>query len=218
MERVNSEWVRAELIGLSEATERNVNAAIMALIDSSPQLAQEVVADDEQADAEEIAIDDACVHLLQAGGHPKDEFRFLLSAMRIAGELERVSDLAVDISRQALRIGQRRKPLVEPQLLTRMLEGPAGMLRDSVTSLIERDPTLAREVSARDGSVNEAYGEALAQLEEHARRGKKDATTAVHMALAVQDIERIADVATDIAEEVVFMAEGRITRAHRPGE
>ena len=206
------------MIGLSEATERNVSAAIMALIDRSVALAKEVIADDDQADAEEIAIDVACVHLLRSHDNSDDEFRFLISAMRIAGELERVSDLAVDISRQALRIGSRKRPLVDPPILARMLEESAGMLRDSVTSLIDSDAKLAHEVCGRDISVNEGYREAVAQLEEHASGTRKDAPAALHMVLAVRDIERIADIATDIAEEVIFMAEGRIEREHRRGE
>lgn len=217
MERVTPEWVRTELIGLSEAAERNVNAAIMAFVDSSPALAEEVIADDEQADAEEIAIDEACVHLLRTAKHTEDEFRFLLSAIRIAGELELVSDLAVDISRQALLIGRRKGPLVDPQLLSKMLDGAAGMLRDSTASLIERDGKLAHEVCARDVSMKEFYKGAISQLEEHTITAKKDAPAALHMALAVRDIERIGDVAADIAEEVIFMLEGKIAREHQRG-
>lgn len=215
MENITAEWVRGELIGLSEATERNVNAAIMALIDSSADLAREVIADDEQADAEEVAIDEACVHLLEAGEHSPEECRFLLSAMIIAGELERVSDRAVDISKQALRMGSRKRTLVEPSLLARMLDEAAGMLRDSVTSLIEGDAKLAHDVCARDARVDEFYGEAIAGLEQSAARAKRDAPAALHMALAVRDIERIADIAADIAEEVIFMTEGKIAREHR---
>jgi phosphate transport system protein len=203
-----------ELAALSEMAERNVNTAIMSLIERSEEMAREVVGYDAQVDEMELDVDRRCIEILRLE-HPKsDNFRFVIAAMKINTELERISDLASDIAGQVVALVRKRSLQADLGHFAEMLEFSSMMVRDSVKSLLERNGELAWRVCAHDDLVDEACRSIEEQLYRIIGDDTKKAVRATRLLLCALDLERIADHATNIAEEVIYMLEGKIVRHH----
>jgi phosphate transport system protein len=209
-----TERLRQELAAMSEMAERNVNSAIMALIERSGEIAQEVVDYDAQVDEMELAVDRRCLEILTLEHPESDNFRFVIAAMKINVDLERISDLAADIARHVQFLITKRSLQADLSHYAEMLEFTSMMVRDSVLSLLNRDIELAWRVCAHDDLVDEAYQFLEKQLYEIIGGETDKAVRAARLLACALDLERIADHATNIAEEVIYVLEGKIVRHH----
>ena len=199
---------------MSEMVEKTVNDAIMALIERSSEMAREVVDYDQQVDEMELTIDRRCVEILQLAELKTDEVRFVYASIKISTDLERISDLATDIARHVEFLVTKRSLQTGLEHFAEMLEFSSMMVRDSVTSLLERNSDLAWRVCAHDDLVDEAYLALESQLYDIMKSEGEKAERAAQLLFCALDLERIADHATNIAEDVIYILEGKLVHHH----
>lgn len=208
------EKLRVELAALSEMVERNVDSAVMSVVERSDEMSSEVIAYDTQVDEMVIAVKKLSLEILQLA-HPKtDEFRFLIAAVQIAGKLDVIDDLAVDVALNVQRLIERRSIQTDLSNFAEMLEFTSMMVRDSVASLLDRNEELAFRVCAHDELVDEAHALLEEQLLGIMSEDAKKAKRAAFLLRCASDLERIANHASSIAEEVIYILEGKIVSHH----
>jgi phosphate transport system protein len=208
------ERLREELTTMSEMVEKTVNDAIMALIERSSDMAREVIEYDQQVDEMELTIDRRCVEILRLASPKTYEFRFVYASMKIGTDLERISDLATDIARHVEFLVTKRSLQTGLEHFAEMLEFSSMMVRDSVTSLLEGNVDLAWRVCAHDDLVDEVYQALESQLYGIIGRDSEKAVRAAQLLFCALDLERIADHAANIAEDVIYILEGKLVHHH----
>ncbi len=210
------EVVKSHVLDMGGLVEATVNKAISALIDRRPGLAREVIEGDDVIDEKEVSLEIECQKMMALHQPVASDLRFLLTVLKVNNDLERVGDLAVNIAERALFLGER-PALAMPEQLLRQAECTRAMLRDSLDSLVNQDTALARRVRARDDEVDDLNRQ-MFQIMERLMRAEPDAIErALHLLSCSRHLERIADLATNIAEDVVFLVEGRVIRHRRQG-
>ncbi len=202
--------LKDSLLSMASHAESAVTRALRALVDRDDVMAQQVQDDDNVLDQFEIEIDDTVIHLLAKAPLATD-LRLITVAMKISQNLERVGDEAVTIARRAIELNSepQLKPYVDlPRMATMSLE----MLRDSLTAFIERDPERARGVIPRDQDVDDLNRQLHRELSSYMVERPATITRCLRLMVISKAIERIADHATNIAEEVVYLYEAKDIR------
>ncbi len=202
--------LKESLLAMASHAESAVSRAMRALIDRDDDLARKVEDDDNILDQFEIEIDDTAIHLL-AKAPLATELRLITVAMKISQNLERVGDEAVTISRRARDLNgePQLKPYVDlPRMATMSLE----MLRDALTAFVNRKPELARSVVPRDSDVDDLNRQLHRELSSYMVEQPNTISRCLRLMVISKAIERIADHATNIAEEVVYLYEAKDIR------
>ncbi len=198
------------LLAMASHAESAMTRAMRALVERDDALAQQVIDDDTILDQFEIEVDDIAIHLL-AKAPLATELRLITIAMKISQNLERVGDEAVAIASRARDLN--REPPLKPYVdLPRMAMMALEMLRDSITAFIERQPERARAVIPRDQEVDELNRQLYRELSSFMVERPANITSCLSLMAISKRLERIADHATNIAEEVVFLYEARDIR------
>ncbi len=216
------EALKEQLLLMGGRAEAIVLKAVESLRRLDEALAREVVADDHAVDRMEIDIEERCLRLLALQQPMARDLRFITAALKINNDLERVGDHAVNIAESALRLAGA--PLVKPLVdIPRMAELSGGMLHDALDAFVRRDAETARRLCASDDAVDALNRQVSRDLVEVMARDPATVARAVELLLVARNLERVADLATNIAEEVVFIAEARVIKHHaedadRPGE
>ena len=210
--------LKDNLLAMASHAETSVSRAMRALVERDDALARKVETDDNILDQFEIEIDDTAIHLL-AKAPLATELRLITVAMKISHNLERVGDEAVTISRRAVELNTepQLKPYVDlPRMATMSLE----MLRAALTAFVNRQPDVARAVIPRDAEVDELNRQLHRELSSYMIERPTTITRCLRLMVISKALERIADHATNIAEEVVYLYEAkdiRHTDAKRAG-
>ena len=210
--------LKDNLLAMASHAETSVSRAMRALVERDDALARKVETDDNILDQFEIEIDDTAIHLL-AKAPLATELRLITVAMKISHNLERVGDEAVTISRRAVELNTepQLKPYVDlPRMATMSLE----MLRAALTAFVNRQPDVARAVIPRDSEVDELNRQLHRELSSYMIERPTTITRCLRLMVISKALERIADHATNIAEEVVYLYEAkdiRHTDAKRAG-
>lgn len=202
--------LKESLLAMASHAESAVVRAMRALVDRDDALARKVQEDDNVLDQFEIEIDDMAIHLLTKAPLAT-ELRLITVAMKISQNLERVGDAAVTISRRALDLNTepQLKPYVDlPRMATMSLE----MLRDAITAFVNREPERARAVVPRDTQVDDLNRQLHRELSSYMVERPTTISRCLHLMVISKSIERIADHATNIAEEVVYLYEAKDIR------
>ncbi len=212
MTHYNTELAKLKdsLLAMASHAESAVSRAIRALVERDDALAHQVEEDDNVLDRFEIEIDDLAIHLLTKAPLAT-ELRLITVAMKISQNLERVGDEAVTIARRAtdLNTEPQLKPYVDlPRMATMSLE----MLRDALTAFINREPERARQVIPRDQDVDDLNRQLHRELSSYMVERPTTITRCLRLMVISKAIERIADHATNIAEEVVYLYEAKDIR------
>ena len=196
--------------GRSEAI---VLKAVEALRRRDARLADEVFADDKLIDQLEIDIDARCVALLALQQPLASDLRFITAALKISNDLERVGDHAVNIAGGAKKLAEQPelKPLVD---IPRMADLATAMLRDALDAFVRRDAETARRLCSRDDDVDQLNRQVFRELLSYMLENPSTITRAMELILVARNLERVADLATNVAEEVVFITEARIIKHH----
>jgi phosphate transport system protein len=197
--------LKDSLLAMASHAETAVARSIRALVERDDALARQVQEDDNVLDQFEITIDDTAIHLLAKAPLATD-LRLTAVAMKISQNLERVGDSAVTIARRAIDLGTepQLKPYVDiPRMATMSLE----MLRDAITAFINREPDRARAVIPRDSDVDDLNRQLHRELSSFMVERPTTITRCLHLMVISKSLERIADHATNIAEEVVYLYE-----------
>ncbi len=205
--------LKRKLLSLSAIIEDRVRQAVKSIEQRDAQLAEEVVRGDIEVDRAEVEIEDDCLKILALHQPVAVDLRFIVTVLKINNDLERIGDLAVNIARKAATLASQ-PPLMVPFDLPEMSERAQAMLRDSLDSLVNLDTSLALNVCARDDEVDQMKRDIRRQVEEMIRIKPEHITLLLKLLAASRNIERIADLATNIAEDVIYMVEGKIIR-HR---
>ncbi len=202
--------LKESLLAMASHAESAVTRAVRALVERDDALAQQVQEDDRVLDHFEVQIDDLAIHLL-AKAPLATELRLITVAMKISQNLERVGDEAVTIARRARELGA--EPPFKPGVdLPRMAALSVEMLREALTAFVERQPEVARRIIPRDREVDALNRELHRELSAGMVGQPAIITRCLHLMVVSKAIERIADHATNIAEEVVFLYEARDIR------
>ncbi len=205
------ERLREEILSMGSLVEEATNKAINALVKRDAALAAEVVDADGRIDDKEVQVEEDCLKLLALHQPVAVDLRFIITCLKVNNDLERMGDLAVNIAERA-RYLARHTPLATPLDLTAMADKVRGMVRDSLDALVRQDMTLARDVLARDDEVDEANRSMFDILQGVMTADPSTVKRAIALLSSSRYLERLADHATNIAEDVIFMGEGEIIR------
>jgi phosphate transport system protein len=188
-----------------------VHQAVHAVLDAEEHLAETVLGEEDAINEMQIEIDERVQRLLALTQPMAADLRFLLAVSRINGDLERIGDQAVNIAQSAMRV--LRHPQVKPYVdLPRMSELAEGMVRDSLNALVRGDIDLARSVLQRDDQVDRLRDQLFRELLTYMMENSAVVFAAFELILVAKNLERVADHATNIAEDVIYMVEGHDVR------
>ncbi|HEY7326054.1 MAG TPA: phosphate signaling complex protein PhoU [Gemmataceae bacterium] len=206
--------LQRDLLALAGLVEAAIYKAIQALQERDVQLARDVIAGDTQIDREENHIDEECLKLLALHQPVARDLRRIIAAMMINTDLERMGDLAEEIAERAIYLS--RPPLLPiPDKLQRMTDLATMMVRQSLDAFVNLDTLVAQAVMRMDDEVDRYNEEIIAELVQAMSKSPVLVEAGLSMFSAIRHLERIADHATNIAEDVVYLVDGEIVR-HRP--
>jgi len=207
------EALKEQLLLMGGRAEAIVLKSVEALRRLDRELAREIVADDRVIDLMEIDIDERCLRLLALQQPMARDLRFITAALKINNDLERVGDHAVNIAGGVLR--SAGEPLLKPLIdIPRMAELASGMLHDALDAFVRRDPETARRLVRSDDEVDALNRQIFRELLSFMIEDPATITRGMELVLVARNLERVADLATNIAEEVVFITEARVIKHH----
>jgi len=197
--------LKDKLLTMASHAEKAVNDSVKALVNRDLDLALQVRANDEILDRFEIEIDEAAIQLLARAPLASD-LRLVMVAMKISQNLERVGDEATKIAKRARDLS-KEPPLKLSVGLSHMATLALGLLKATLDSFVNRDSSAARALIPRDKQVNALHKEIQQQLIGHMKENPEYIARCLHLLVAAKSLERIADHATNIAEDVVYLCE-----------
>lgn len=205
--------LRQDLLRMAALAETAVGKSVESVTNRDSDRAREVIIDDITLNRMELAIEEQAFKLLALRQPVATDLRLTVAAMRIATELERIGDQAVNIAERALELNSR-PPLELPIDIKLMADLALGMVRTSIDAFVNQDPKLALQVCQRDVEVDILDDEYIQKLLDSMIKESRWVTRLHHFIIVVRNLERIADLATNIAEDIVFIVEGRVIK-HR---
>ena len=208
------EAVKSQLLDMGSLVEKVSNQAITALQERNTELSAGVHELDLTIDQQEVKIEEECLKILALHQPVATDLRFVVCVMKVNNDLERMGDLAINIAERASYLSSH-EPLGVPLDFHRMAELAREMVKESLSALLNLDTDLARKVLAKDDEVDEINRQMFEILEEIMLKDPTTIRRAIHLLPASRHLERIADLATNIAEDVVFLVEGEVIR-HLP--
>ena len=203
--------LKQTLLAMGALVEDQIRQTMRALVERDDALAASVIERDREVNAYDVEVDEKCVELLARYQPAAGDLRFLTTAMKIVTDLERIGDQAVNIAQRALELNKEAqlKPYID---LPRMAAKSQRMVKESLDAFVARDAELARDVCARDSEVDALKEQVFRELLTFMMGDPKTIARALHLILVSRFLERVADHATNIAEMVVYMIEGKIVR------
>jgi phosphate transport system protein len=205
--------VRSRLVTMSGVAEAALALAVEALLARDDERAQRVILGDRELDTRELELEERCIALLALQQPMARDLRMLTSIMRIANDLERVGDHAVNIAQSATRVS-RARPIVPEQEIVLMARLTREMLADAIEAFIRGDAAAGREICRRDDQVDALNRSVFRILLTHMMEDPQMIGTGMELFLVSRNLERVADLATNIAEGVVFLVEGKSIKHH----
>jgi len=208
------EQLQRELISLAGAVEQAIQTAIQALTKRDSGLARRVIEGDSEIDQEENRVEEECLKMLALHQPVAIDLRRVAAALKINTDLERMADLAEDIAERVVHLAQF-PPLSIPKKLQNMTDLTTTMVRQSLDAFVNLDAEQARRVCRLDDEVDRYNNDIINDLIATMRSSPEIVEPGLSLFSAVRHLERIADHATNIAEDVIYLVEGEIVR-HRP--
>jgi phosphate transport system protein len=205
------ENLHTEILSLSAMVEEMIDKAMRALCERRYDLAGEVVEADEQIDQREVHIEDECLKMLALHQPVAIDLRRIATVMKVNNDLERIADLAVNIAERAQCLSDHAEFPI-PLGLKRMVTLATHMVRSALNAFVNLDAHAAREILVLDEQVDQYNVEVIDRLQQAMRADPENVAPALHCFSAARHIERIADHATNIAEDVIYLVEGEIVR------
>ena len=203
--------LKTELLKMGALVEEQIHRAIQALIERDSILASQVIERDILVNRYDVEIDENCIRVLALQAPAAGDLRFVTTAMKIATELERMSDLAGSLCERVLELNE--EPQLKPYIdLPRMAHAAMTMVRESLDAFVRSDAALARKVCANDDFVDNLTHQLFRELLSFMVENPATITRAIRLTFIGKYIERIADHATNIGELVIYMVEGKIVR------
>jgi len=207
------EHLKKMLLELSALVEDSVWQAVKAIEKRDAALANQVIDADTAIDQVEVEIEEECLKVLALHQPVASDLRFLVAVFKMNNDLERIGDLAVNIAERAAYLATQTR-MTAPFDFPAMVEKARRMLKNSLDALVNEDVNLAREVCAADDEVDVLNRKMYELVEKEGQKNPEDLNGLLHLLSASRHLERVADLATNIAEDVIYMATGEIVR-HR---
>lgn len=199
------------VLALSAMVEEMIDKATIALAERRDDLAAEVIAADAEVDQAEVQIEEECLKILALHQPVAADLRRIATVLKVNNDLERIADLAVNIAQRAQAIGAFPDFPI-PDQMSRMVALATQMVRGAMDSFVNLDPQSARRLLRLDDDVDQHNRDIIGDLQELMQQQADLIPPALHCFSATRHIERIADHATNIAEDVIYLVEGEIVR------
>lgn len=199
------------LMSLCEVVEENLRQAVKSIKERDAKLAEKVIGMDLQIDRMEVDMEEECLKILALYQPVAIDLRFIITALKINNDLERIGDLAVNLAEHSTFLAGRRKTDV-PFDFDEMTEKTELMLRKSLDALVKMDSKMAYEVCAADDEIDAMDRQMQLMVQKAVYTHPEQTECLMHLRSASGHLERVADHATNIAEDVIYMIEGRIVR------
>jgi phosphate transport system protein len=207
------ESLKTSLIKMGSVVEENIAFAIRTVLERSDDLAHRVIETDKRVDALEIEIDNAVIDLLALQQPVASDLRFIIAAQKINNDLERIGDHAVNIAEAAETLYSL--PKVEMlEEIPKMADITRTMLKDALDSFILLDPAKARLVLDTDDQIDDLNRLVARRIIELVRSNTQTIECGLELSRVSRNLERVADLATNIAEEVIFHTQARVVKHH----
>lgn len=203
--------LKKKLLLMGGSVESQLQDVLQALTERNSDLAARVVVNDLYINTLDVEVDETCLRLLALHHPTAGDLRFITTAMKISTELERMSDLAENIAERAIELNE--EPQLKPYIdIPRMAEWTSQMVKECLDAFVNRDAELARKVCRDDAFVNDLTEQLFRELVSFMLEDSRTITRAARLTFIGKYYERIADHATNIAELVVYLVEGKIIR------
>ena len=203
--------LKAKILSMGSMVESQIQGALRALTERDSALARRVIENDHGVNALDVEVDENCLRLLALHQPAARDLRFITTAMKISTELERMSDLAENIAERAIELNE--EPQLKPYIdLPRMGNWTLRMVMESLDSFVNQDAVLARKVCTDDDFVDDLTEQLFRELMSFMIENPQTISRAIRLTFIGKYIERIADHATNVAELVVYLVEGKIIR------
>ncbi len=205
--------LKENLLTMAALVEGAIHDAVQSLVKRDSELARKTFEGEDRINAMELAIDDMCLKLLALMQPMAADLRFITSAMKITTDLERMGDQAVNIAERAISLNQ--EPQIKPYIdIPRMAEIAQSMVKDVLDAFVNHDSRLARSACERDDLVDGLNDQVFRELLTYMNSDPQTITRSIHLMIVCRCLERIADHATNIAEDVIFMLDARVIKHH----
>jgi phosphate transport system protein len=208
--------LKKKLLALGAQVETVVRDATLAIERKDSDLAQKIIDNDINIDNAEVEIEEDCLKILALHQPVAIDLRFIVTALKMNNDLERIGDLAVNIAERAVFLAGQPKVNISFDLVD-MAHNAQSMLKRCIDALINQDVELAHEVCASDNIVDKMNRQMYLKVQEAILKNPEQLPSLIHLLSTSRHLERIADHATNIAEDVIYMIEGQIAR-HRTEE
>jgi len=205
--------LRKKILTLSAMVEGNIEKALLSLTRHEIKLAKEVIESDHEIDHFEVEIEEDCLKILALYQPEAIDLRYVVGILKMNNDLERMGDLAVNIAERSAYLADKKGTKLFLDF-TQMGERTIAMVKKALDSLIKMDANMAREVCAADDEVDELHRNMLLLIQDYIEKNPHEVKILIHLLLVSRHLERIADQATNIAEDVIYMTEGVIIRHH----
>jgi phosphate transport system protein len=210
------EALEQNLLSQSSMVEQMVFRAVQSLRELRVEIAQEVIASEETVNYREVEIEEECLKILALHQPVAVDLRRVATVLKINSDLERIADLAVNISERTHSL-VLHPDFQMPEHLDQMVEVALTMVRESLDAFVRLDVNAAREVCLRDDTVDELNRQLISDLYDIVQENPTDIEAAFHFYSASRHVERIADHATNISEDVIYLVDGEIARHRNDG-
>ena len=205
------EHLKKELLTLCGMVEEHLWQAVKSIKKRDVNLAQEVIDGDIDIDQMEVKVEEECLKILALYQPVAIDLRFIITALKINSDLERIGDLAVNIAERSLFLSTQ-KPVDMPFDFELMAEKTQAMLKKSLDALVNLDSALAKEVCGADDEIDSMNRKMYDQVKKQTKQDPENIEILIHLLSISRHLERIADHATNIAEDVIYMIKGDIVR------
>ena len=207
------EALKKKILAVGALVEERLSQAITALVKHDEHLAQQVAKGDDEVDEMEVEVEEDCLKILALYQPVAIDLRFVVAVLKMNNDLERIADTCVNIARRAEYLANWPN-LEVPQLLIEMAQKAQTMVQQSLDALIQSDVELARKVCGADREVDQLNKQMHVDIQQEMKEHPDQIERLIHTLSVSRHLERIGDLATNVAEDVIYTVEGEIVR-HR---
>ncbi|KAA3610599.1 MAG: phosphate transport system regulatory protein PhoU [Calditrichaeota bacterium] len=207
--------IRDELLLMASLTEQAICGSVASLKDRDPMLAKKIIADDIHINQQELKIDNMCLDQMALKNPVAGDLRLITAAMKINNDLERIGDHAVNIAEKTLILVQEPelKPLID---IPRMASIAMDMMKKAIDAFIHNNSDEAKKVIEMDAQVNALEQQIIRELMTYLASDPKTINRALALIMVAKNLERVGDLSTNLAEEVVFMVDAKLIKHPQP--
>jgi phosphate transport system protein len=206
--------LKQRLLDMSDLATSLLDLSVDALLSRDSNMAEAVLTGDRDLDALELEVEDQAIGLLALQQPMARDLRFIIASIKVSNDLERVGDHAVNIAQSALRLASTSTIITPDPEINEMSRRARKMLHDSLTAFVRADGALGREVCKADDEVDAMHNSVFRILVTHMMEDARTITPSLELLLVSRNLERVADLATNIGEDAVFLAEGKQIKHH----